>query len=323
MSHEQSVSLDFALKIDFGGILTNPILDIAARVWEEERYEAFTVCYRSMRRIDDLVDDLKSQHGAVPAALAVRAESEISNWLAAVSSGQVTDEYGQKFVATLDRFSIPLWPWERLGQAMIYDLKHRGFANFRTFLRYTEGAAISPAAVFMHLCGVGKVDDRYQVPSYDIRLAARHLAIFSYVTHILRDFQKDQKAGLNYFADSILAHAKISESEFHDAAVSGQADARVREVIRVYYAIGIRYQKWARGVVDATLPQLAPRYQLSLELIYNLYSQIFAKVDPRTGLFTTEALNPTPAEVEAEVKKTIETFRPVFGAPPTSNRIRG
>lgn len=318
MSPDKSASLDFALEIDFSGILTNPILDIAARVWEEDRYEAFQVCYRSMRRIDDLVDDLKSQYGAVPGGIAGKAESEISNWLAAIRTGRVTDEYGRKFVATLEKFLIPLWPWERLGQAMIYDLKHRGFANFHVFLRYTEGAAISPAAVFMHLCGVSKDGDRYRKPPYDIRRAARHLAVFSYLTHIMRDFQKDQRAGLNYFADSVLAYAKIGEAEFHEAGVSGQSDERIREVFRVYHTVGLRYQRWAREVVEATLPLLAPRYQLGLELIYGLYSQIFSKIDPVGGSFTAEALNPPPHEVESEVKRIITSFRPVATSAVTS-----
>jgi len=51
--------LDFALHIDFEAILKNPILDIAERLWEEERYEAFRVCYRSMCIIDNIGDNRK------------------------------------------------------------------------------------------------------------------------------------------------------------------------------------------------------------------------------------------------------------------------
>ncbi len=52
--------LAFTDELDFGKVLKNPILDIAARLWEDDRYEAFKTCYRSMRAIDDLVDGVKS-----------------------------------------------------------------------------------------------------------------------------------------------------------------------------------------------------------------------------------------------------------------------
>ncbi len=311
MADQRSPSLDFALEIDFSGVLTNPILDIAAQVWEPSRYEAFKVCYRSMRRIDDLVDDLKSEHGAVPGDMAEFAEREISAWLSSLRAGTLDDEYGRLFLVTTKSFAIPLWPWERLGQAMVFDLQHEGFANFHVFLRYCEGAAISPAAVFMHLCGVRPKGNCHEAPLYDIRKTARDLAIFSYLTHIMRDFEKDQKAGLNYFAESILRHAGITEKEVRGLALSGKADDRLREVFRVYHAIAKRYQMRARSMVDSTLCSLEPRYQLSLELIYSLYCQIFERIEPATSTFSKRELNPTPEEVAEAVQLTVQRFRPV------------
>jgi phytoene/squalene synthetase len=321
MTDHESIRLDFALDIDFSGVLTNPILDIAARVWEADRYEAFQICYRSMRRVDDLVDDLKTKLGAVPEMMARKAESEITGWLDRVRTGRAEDEYGRRFISTLERFTIPLWPWERLGKAMVYDLRHRGFASFRTFLRYSEGAAISPAAVFMHLCGVTKTPEGYRAPDYDIRKSARSLAIFSYLTHIMRDFEKDQKAGLNYFADTVLADVGLTADEVRRMAQSGQIDDRMRQVMKVYQALAARYQQMARSVVDETLPFLDQRYQLSLELIYSLYSQIFSRVDPDTGGFTGKELNPTPEEVDRRVKETIKNFRPVTRMSSTVRQI--
>lgn len=61
-----SVILQVPHELDFQQILTNPILDIAAHVWEEERYNAFKICYRTMRILDDLVDDRKSIASAAP-----------------------------------------------------------------------------------------------------------------------------------------------------------------------------------------------------------------------------------------------------------------
>ncbi|MBI5267655.1 MAG: squalene/phytoene synthase family protein [candidate division Zixibacteria bacterium] len=310
MSKDTPTRLDFAADIDFASILTNPILDIAARVWEPDRYEAFQVCYRSMRRIDDLVDDLKVAHGAVPSDIAGKVRAEIERWLTMTRRRETPDPYQQKFLETIDRFAIPLWPWERLGRAMIYDLHHRGFANFRVFLRYAEGAAISPAAVFMHLCGVRREGDRYLAPRYDIRRAARPLAIFSYLVHIVRDFEKDQRAGLDYFADDIIRQSGLDPALLHELAITGANDERLRPLMRQYHRLTGQYQQWARQSVDRTRPLIEDRYQLSLELIYNLYSQIYERCHPDARAFSGAVLNPPAEEINQRVQQTISTFKP-------------
>ncbi len=302
--------LDFAPQVEFSRILTNPILDIAANFWDSERYEAFRVFYRSMRRIDDLVDHRKSSKGKILSGEADVLAAMIRDWLEAVRRREQVDEYQTAFLATLDRFAVPLWPWERLAKAMEYDLRNEGFGSFTVFLRYCEGAAISPAAIFMHLCGVVKSGARYRAPSYDIRQASRHLALFSYLVHILRDFQKDQKSGLNYFADDILARNNLTAAELQKFAQSGEVDDRFRNLAATYLRIADYYRVRARGMIDRVLPQLEPRYQLSLEIIYGLYHQIFARIDAERGSFTTEALNPSPEEVGARIERIISAFHP-------------
>lgn len=320
MEKSEPTRLDFALDVDFSAILTNPILDIAARVWEQERYDAFQICYRSMRRVDDLVDNLKIEHGSIPGGLTAPAEAEIDGWLECARARNLHDDYGKQFLQTLDRFAIPIWPWERLGKAMVYDLHHRGFATFHSFLRYSEGAAISPAAVFMHLCGVKKTDNGYAIPEYDIRQAARPLAVFSYLVHVIRDYEKDQRAGLNYFADTILAQAGLTVDQLRVLAQTGQVDSRLRALMRLYHAIASRYQIAARQMVDRTLPYLDHRYQLSLELIYTLYSQIFERVDSEQGSFSASDLNPTPEQVNQRVLQTLGRFQPTPRIAPTGGR---
>ena len=43
---------------------------------------------------------------------------------------------------------------------------------------------------------------------------------------------------------------------------------------------------------------LQPRYRLSLEMIYQLYLQIFERIDPQQGTFTGAELQPEPAEID-------------------------
>ena len=82
---------NFADELDFRQVLKNPILDIAARLWDGERYEAFKTCYRSMRAIDDLVDGVKSQGGTLSEAEKGHLASKINGWLHAIEDDQHND----------------------------------------------------------------------------------------------------------------------------------------------------------------------------------------------------------------------------------------
>jgi 15-cis-phytoene synthase len=303
--------LDFAAHLDFSAILTNPILDIAARVWDKDRYNAFKVCYRSMRLIDDLVDERKSAGTAISETEVALISQQMERWLDSIRHRQPADSYSEEFIEVLDRFEMPLWPWERLCRSMLYDLTHDGFPTFIAFARYCEGAAISPAAIFMHLCGVTADDGGYRRPGFNIRRAARTLAIFSYLTHTMRDFEKDQRNNLNCFADSLIARAGASRSELLAVAHHGVATRSLRALMSEYVRIAEYYRVRSRKMIDQVRPQLEPRYQLSLELIYSLYLQIYERVDPNNGQFTGAALNPSPEQVQDRIRQTIDQFRPV------------
>ena len=304
--------IDFLEELDFSQILTNPILDIAATVWEDDRYEAFKVCYRSMRIVDDMVDNLKSTRSGVDPDEAPKVAQMIHQWIAALHRGDHTDPFSAALLGTIKRFHMPLWPWERLSRAMIYDLNHDGFSSFIGFLRYTEGAAIAPAAVFMHLCGVSRSShELYQPPAFDIREAARPLAIFSYLVHIMRDFQKDRREGLNYFADNILSLHQVTRSDLDQSADSGCPTEPVRALLTTYSRIAEYYRQKARSVMASVKPLLEDRYQLSWELIYDLYDQIYQRVNLHSPTFDLASIQPPPDRIQARIRKTISDFRPV------------
>jgi len=307
MVTKNNTYIDFAIDVEFDKILTNPILDIAARFWEKDRYEAFKVCYRSMRVIDDLVDNRKATGIEITEDEIKIIKEQILNWLESLKNNTPIDSFQGDLLKTINEFNIPLWPWERLAKAMIYDLKHDGFKTFLVFLRYCEGASVAPASIFIHLCGVKP--DRSNVFT-DIRKAARPLAIFSYIVHILRDFQKDQQAGLNYFCDDLLTSKGVTPQELNDVAKVKGVKSEFRALISEYFIIGEYYRKIARANLDKLLPLLEPQYQLSLEVIYNLYLQIYQSVKPDAGLFTTKELNPAPNEVKDRLSLIISEFKP-------------
>jgi phytoene/squalene synthetase len=193
------LSCSYIGRLDSGTIANQPILELAARCWDADRYEAFRVCYRSMRWIDDLVDHQKAATPRIIKSKIVQIERTIASWMNAIRTRDFFDSSQKELAEVLHEFKIPLDPWRRFLKSMLYDLRHDGFASMLTFLRYCNGAAIAPASIFMHLCGIRKDERGYRPPEYDSREAARPLALFSYLVHIIRDFQKDHLNNLNYF----------------------------------------------------------------------------------------------------------------------------
>jgi phytoene/squalene synthetase len=290
---------------DFEKILSNPILDIAARFWDRERYEVFKVCYRSMREIDDLIDHRKSTGRKFSPEERIQFDRAIQQWTKDI----VTNSGIFPFQKVITEFNIPLWPWERLGQAMLYDVRFDGFKSFRTFLRYAEGAAISPASVFVHLCGIERTHDGFNPPPFDIRKAARALALFSYLVHIMRDFEKDQNNNLNYFADDILMELGIDKRLLRRYAENKKSDNRLLSLLARYKDIAGYYQNLAAQNFNSLLPLLEPRYQLSLKIIYSLYSQIFEKIKPENGQIFSDSA-PTAADIQKRIDDTVSAFEP-------------
>lgn len=48
-------------EIDFEKISRHPNILIAARFWDDERYQAAVTSYKLMRAIDDMIDDRKAE----------------------------------------------------------------------------------------------------------------------------------------------------------------------------------------------------------------------------------------------------------------------
>jgi phytoene/squalene synthetase len=306
MKASETSRLDFLPELSFDEILASPILDIGARCWEAERYEAFKVCYRSMRILDNLVDNRRALGTPVSDNERLQFERMIEDFIAALRMKERDDPFAAQLLDVMTRFSIPMWPWQRLAKAMTFDLHHDQFDSFLVFLRYCEGAAIAPASVFVHLCAVDKLEDRFAAPPFDIRQAARNLAIFSYLVHIIRDIHKDQNAGLNYFSADLLKRNSLTAVMLREQVTAGTLDSKTRGLVSEVVRIAHYYKKKARTGLDQLCPILGERYALSLEVIYSLYCQILERVDPAKGTFSAEELQPSPSEIRNRLQDVVK-----------------
>ena len=78
-----------------------------------------------------------------------------------------------------------------------------------------------------------------------------------------------------------------------------------RAMMREYLDIADCYRADTLIIMDEICPKMEPRYRLSLEIIFELYMMVFERIDPERGTFSTEELNPTPAETRERVWRVI------------------
>jgi phytoene/squalene synthetase len=198
---------------------------------------------------------------------------------------------------------------EAFAKSMIYDINNDGFPTLDSFLEYAGGASVAPASIFVHLNGLQKINGRYEAPQFDVKWAASPCAIFSYAVHIIRDFQKDQLNNLSYFADDLILKNGLTRQKLRKFAEGKSVNGNFRNLIKDYYILADEYRLKTYDIIREIRPLLEPRYQLSLEIIFDLYLMVFERIDLRKGKFTTEELNPSPEETKERVHNVIMNFR--------------
>ncbi len=287
--------------IDFNKIIDHPNILIAANFWEEDRYCAARTCYNFMRTIDDMIDNHKANKRFIASEERAGLVRDVNDWLKMII---VTNNCGPEhsdIVKIIQKFRIPVWPIEEFAKSMIYDINNEGFPTLEAFLKYSRGASVAPASIFVHLSGLTRKNGDYIEPSFDVREAAVPCAIFSYLVHIIRDFQKDQFNNLNYFADDLATKYGLTRRDLSDIAHGSPVTAGFRSMIKEYYDLADEYRIKTRDIIGKIRPLMDPRYQLSLEIIFDLYLLVFERINVEKGSFTSFELNPRPEETRERV----------------------
>jgi len=110
MQAQNTNHFDFARKLNFQQVFTKPILDIAAQFWEDERHDAAKICYRSMRVVDDLIDNRKAVAHRISEVEKQKSTAMVNDWVEAINGAMPCDSVQKQLVETITRFQIPLWP---------------------------------------------------------------------------------------------------------------------------------------------------------------------------------------------------------------------
>jgi len=282
--------------IAFKDIEKHPNILIAARFWDEKRFQAARVCYKFMRMIDDYIDDRKAKDEAISCMEKEVLTRKVNDWIACLVMNPDQDPLITELIRTIETFKIPLELFHNFAKSMLFDIDHNGFSTLEEFLEYAEGASVAPASVFVHLCCLREENGEYIPADIDVIAAARPCAIFSYLVHIIRDFQEDQQHNLNYFALDILESNNLSPGSLREIARGGSLPDSFRNVIREYCSIARKYEVETLQEIERLSKLLQGRNLFSLHLIYHLYKQVYKRIDVEQGNFTSIELNPTPME---------------------------
>jgi phytoene/squalene synthetase len=303
--------LDIYNSIDFEQIKDHPNILIAARFWDDARYKAAKTCYKFMRAIDDLIDNHKSEYMGFSEDEKNDFCRKVDLWIDQINKPGTDNPLQAELIKTMNNFLIPAWPMRNFAKSMIYDIYNDGFSSIDAFIEYAEGASIAPASVFVHLSGLVEENSHYKNPRFDVKRAASPCAIFSYLVHIIRDFEKDQTGNLNYFADDLIKKYNLSRELLKEIASGAAVPQGFRDMINEYYLLADHYRQKTYDIIKEIKPLVDARYQLSLEIIFNLYLMVFERIDIKNGSFTAKELNPTPDEIKDRVYRVIKDFQAV------------
>jgi phytoene/squalene synthetase len=308
MNSQRENFLEIFASIDFHKIKNHPNILVAANFWEQERFCAAKICYKFMRSIDDLIDNHKAKNKLIAVSERKDFVANVEEWMKMIIISRECNPEQAELLHTIEKFKIPLWPLEAFAKSMIYDINNDGFPTLQAFLDYSTGASVAPATIFVHLNSISKKEGSFINPPFDVKWAASPCAIFSYLVHIIRDFQKDQLNNLSYFADDLISGSNLTREKLHEFAHGKPVDQKFRNLIKNYYTLADEYRIKTEEIIYKISPLLEPRYQLSLQIIFDLYLMVFERIDVARGKFTTEELNPTPEETRERVYRTILEF---------------
>lgn len=300
--------LDIFNSIDFEKIKDHPNILVAANFWDNDRFCAAKVCYKFMRAIDDMIDDHKAKNKLIEPSERKEFVANVDGWLKMVIVSEECNAMAEELRETVNRFRIPLWPMEVFAKSMIYDINNDGFSTLDSFLEYSGGASVAPASIFVHLNGLQEINGQYEAPQFDVKWAATPCAIFSYLVHIIRDFQKDQLNNLSYFADDLIVKNGLTRNDLKEFANGRPVNQGFRNLVKNYYSLADEYRLKTYDIIKEIKPLLEPRYQLSLEIIFDLYLMVFERIDAENGNFRTDELTPTPQETKDRVYRVIMNF---------------
>jgi phytoene synthase len=266
----------------------NPFLYYVSSFFKDKnKFKAFCSTYASMRILDDFVDGIKSRTKLSGDEKIFYLE-EINKW-----ENLITDCYnGMRFENpilralsdTFKTFDIQLSPWANLAEAMRWDIEHSRFNTFKEFLNYTEGAAIAPATVFISVLSAKSDGEKYNCSANgnNSYYYAKDLAIFCYLTHILRDVSCDlelEDSGLIYLSVEDLNRFSISENDLWNFKSTKSINTKFQQLMEYQIRRARKFGNTGKAKMNRLFEYLDSDCRFILNLLVSLYEKTMDKIE--------------------------------------------
>jgi phytoene synthase len=254
---------------------------------DKNKFKAFCSTYASMRILDDFVDGIKNRTKLNSDEKVFYLE-EINKW-----EILITDCYNGKRLEnpilralsdTFKTFNIQLSPWANLAEAMRWDIEHSRFNTFNEFLNYTEGAAIAPATVFISVLSAQSNGEKYNCSANGTNsyYYAKDLAIFCYLTHILRDVSCDlelEDSGLIYLPMEDLHRFSVSEKELWNFKSTKTINTKFQQLMEYQIRRARKFGNKGKTMMNELFEYLDSDCRFILKLLVSLYEKTMDKIE--------------------------------------------
>ncbi|UCG67228.1 MAG: squalene/phytoene synthase family protein [Deltaproteobacteria bacterium] len=284
------------------------------------KYRAFCAYYAVMRVVDDRIDNLPSP-GSRCAEVRKRELGVVEAWERVVRSSYhgiypmasllascdfaEAEAVCESLIASYRVFPVPMRLWTNFFAAMRSDLVASEFVHWSDFLAYAEGATVAPTTIYLSLI-VARRDvkqDSCEFPrGFNLYDCGRHLGLFAYLGHIIRDLAEDitrPATRLCLAREDMLAHG-VSPEILRSEALNRRASPATRRLVgellqraRWHLAQGRALAVPIHGFLDCDS-------RFILELIITMYEHIIAKIES-TGCDPMEKRHHLTRREQAEI----------------------
>lgn len=294
-----SLSGDAAITERIAARDNNNLYQASRYLIELDRYRSFCAFYSVMRVVDDAIDALPARQSLAAATIAAELK-KLARWRqATISASRNGDDpdlamirfdhpHAESLVRELhlasQLFTIPRSCWTSFFRSMRRDLKQTRFETFRDFLRYTDGASVSPTLIFLTLASARPISDSSYAPHSTRALAAAalHLGRFAYLAHILRDLAIDLADPDNllvYLADDDLVAHGLRLSDVVDDVQSGESRPALRALVADLAARARAELALGQRLLPTFVGAVSPRLSAVIAYTVSMYEEILRRIE--------------------------------------------